>query len=168
MPVGPLVYEGNVPVSFVPADTDWGIADLTAATAAEVGAGTELSSYIPKNGVSFPSNRNMVDTSAIDREANSEYPGSRGGTLQITFKVRNRDGDSAAYDLFKSGKVAGDLVFGFEGSNDTAGDTVDIYRAVGHTPVRNNPAQDEEQRFTVSFGIQDDALGATIAGGGGG
>jgi hypothetical protein len=171
-PVGPLVYEGNIPVTLIPADPDtgWQIANLNAPTVAELATGTtddgvRVDSYIPKNGVTFPSNRNMVDTSAIDREANSEYPGSRGGTLQITFKVRNRDGDSAAYELLKSGKVPVDIVFGFEGSNGTADDLVDIYRAVGHTPVRNNPGPDEEQRFTVSFGIQDDALGVEVVSG---
>lgn len=162
--VGPLVYEGQVPVVFVPATTTWGVANLATPTTAEIGGGTDLASYIPKNGVSFPSNRNMVDTSAIDRELNSEFPGSRGGTLEITFKIRNRDGLSAAYDLFADGKVAGDMIFGFEGSLDTA-DICDTYRVVGHTPVRNNPGPDEEQRFTVMFGVQDDALGGEVDGG---
>lgn len=164
-PVGPLVYEGNVPVTAVPADqSGWGITDLTSPTAVAIGDGVDLASYIPKNGVSFPSNRAMVDTSSIDRTLNSEAPGSRGGTLEITFKVRNRDGDRAAYELFKDGQVPVDLVFGFEGSNSDAGDLVDIYRVVGHTPVRNNPGPDEEQRFTVMFGVQDDALGVEVAG----
>ena len=162
--VGPLVYEGQVPVVFVPATSDWGVANIEAPTSGEIAGGENLASYIPKNGISFPSNRNMVDTSAIDRELNSEFPGSRGGTLEITFKIRNRDGDQDAYDLFRDGKVAGDIIFGFEGSLDT-GDICDVYRVVGHTPVRNNPGPDEEQRFTVMFGVQDDSLGAEVDGG---
>lgn len=158
----PLVYEENLVATFVAAD---GIADITAPTATEIGTGTDLSSYIPKNGITFPSTRNMVDTGSIDRKFNSEYPGSTGGTLQITFKLQNRDGDSAAMDTFAGGEVEGYWVFGYQGSNDTEADEVDVYHVVGHVPVRNNPGPDEEQRFAVSFGVQDDAQGVAVAAG---
>ena len=156
----PLVYEEQLVATFVAAE---GVTDITAPTATEVGAGTDYSSYIPKNGVSFPANRNMVPTGSIDRKFNSEYPGSEGGTLEITFKVQNRDGDSAAWTEFAAGEVEGYWVFGFEGSNATAADEVDVYHVVGHTPVRNNPGPDEEQKFTVMFGVQDWSLGGTVA-----
>ena len=147
----PLSYEEQLVATFVAAE---GIADITAPTATEVGAGTDYSSYIPKNGISFPSQRNMIDTGSIDRKFNSEYPGSEGGTLEITFKVQDFSGGSAALTEFGPGEVEGYWVFGFEGSNATAADVVDVYHVVGHTPVRNNPGPDEEQRFTVMFGVQ--------------
>lgn len=157
---GPLVYEGNVPVTFVPA-----IEDITAPTATEIGGGEEMSSYIPKDGVQFPADRGMVDTGSLDRKFNSQYPGSTGGTLVITFKRQNRDGDSAAWEAFKAGEVAGYLVFGFEGSNDTEDDEVDVYQVVGHEPVRSNPAGDTEQRFVVNFGVQDEAAAVAVVAG---
>lgn len=155
----PLVYEENLVATFVAAD---GIADINAPTATEIAAGTDYSSYIPKNGVTFPSGRNMVDTASIDRKFNSEYPGSKGGTLQIVFKMQNRDGTGAAFTEFAAGEVEGYWVLGFEGSNDTAGDVVDVWHVVGHTPVRNNPGPDEEQRFSVPFGVQDEAQGVDV------
>lgn len=156
----PLVYEGQLVATFVPAD---GIADISAPTATEVGAGTDLTSYIPKNGLSFSSSRNMVPTGSLDSKFNSEYPGSEGGTLEITFKLQDRSGGNVAWTTFAGGEVEGYWVFGFEGSNDTAADEVDVYHVVGHTPVRNNPTADEEQRFTVMFGVQAWAQGAAVA-----
>lgn len=157
----PLVYEGQVPATFAPA-----VADITAPTEAEVAAGKELSCYIPKDGVQFPSNRNMVPTGALCDTFDSEFPGSDGGTLVVTFKRQDRNGDSAAWDAFKAGVVEGYLIFGFEGSNDEAGDEVDVYHVVGHKPVRGNPAANTEQRFSVNFGVQQWALAATVAAGG--
>lgn len=155
---GPLVYEGNVPVSFVPT-----IADITAPTVAEITAGEELSSYIPKDGVQFPANRNMINTGTLDRVFEAEYPGSTGGTLVVTFKRQNRAGLEAAWTEFKDGLAEGYLVFGFEGSNDTAADEVDVYQVVSHVPVRSNPGANTEQRFVVNFGVQDQALAVAVA-----
>lgn len=158
-----LVYEKNVPVAFVPT-----IADITAPTAAEITAGEQLASYIPKDGVQFPGNRNMVPTDALDSDLDSESPGSVGGALVVTFKRQNRDGDEAAWTAFKDSEpaapVTGFLVFGFQGSNDTAADEVDVYQIEAHMPVRSNPAANTEQRFVVNCGVQAMALGAAVAG----
>lgn len=157
---GPLVYEENVPVLYVPA-----IADVTAPTVAELtdSSVVALASYIRKDGVQFPSNRNMVDTGSLDQTFDSEYPGSKGGTLVITFKRKNRAGAEAAWTLFKGGLVDGYLVFGFEGSAVVAADNVDVYQATSHHPVRSNPAANTEQTFMVNFGVQDEALGVDVA-----
>jgi len=164
--VGPLVYEEQVVVTLVPAGATWGITSLTAPDAAEIAAGTDVSSYIPKSGgIGFPSTRNAVDTAAIDRTFNSEHPGSRGGPLTLQFKMRNRNGDTAAWDLMKAGNVPFDAVVGYQGSNATAGDEVDIWRGFAQMPLRNNPGPDEEQRFTVEFRVQEDALARVVAGG---
>lgn len=156
---GPLVYEKNVAVSFVPT-----IASIAAPTAAEVTAGTALQSYIPKDGIQFPSGRNMIDTGSIDSDFDAQYPGSTGGPLVVTFKRQNRDGDEAAWTLFKDNDpvVEGYIVIGFEGSNDTAADEVDVYQVAAHKPLRSNPGANTEQRFVINFGVQDEALGVAV------
>ncbi len=164
MAVGPLVYEGNVEVYFIPENAGWGIADINVPTTTELGGGVPLSSYIPKNGISFNRSQNMIDTSSIDEEDSAEYPGGRSGTPSITFKLQNRDGLKAAYELFRgSNKQAGDLIFAMEGSIAAAA-VVDVYRVVSGSPIRNNPAAGEEQRFSVSFGVQKIAEGVVVAG----
>jgi hypothetical protein len=167
--VGPLVYDGNVPVTFIPADSETGyvIADIQSPTDAELdtdaGDGVALGSYIQATGgINFNRSTDMIDTSALDRENTSEYPGGLSGTPSITFRVQNRDGDKAAWELFKDGKVAGDFVFGYEGSNEESSDEVDVIRAVCSHPVRNNPARGDEQLFTVQLGVQDEAYAVEV------
>ena len=156
----PLVYEGQVPVRFCPS-----VADLSAPTEGEIAAGVELACYIPKDGVQFPSNRNMVPTGALCDTFDSESPGSDGGTLVITFKRKDRSDNEVAWTTFKDGMVDGVLVFGFEGSNTESGDEVDTYEVVSHIPVRGNPAANTEQRFSVNFGVQRWKLAATVTAG---
>ena len=169
---GPLVYDGNVPVTFIPADpaTGYVIEDIQAPTAAELdlvsGDGVALGSYIQATGgIQFNRSTDMIDTSALDRENTSEYPGGLSGTPQVTLRVQNRDGDKAAWELFKDGKVAGDWVFGFEGSNAEEGDEVDVIRAVSGKAVRNNPARGDEQLFTIQLGVQDEAYAVEVVSG---
>ena len=155
----PLVYETNLVVGFVPT-----IADINApSVATDLASLVPLESYVRKDGVSFPSNRNMVDTGSIDNPFDTEYPGSKGGPITITFKRKNAADAEVAWTTFKDGLVDGYLVFGFEGSNDTAADVVDVYQVVSHYPVRSNPSANTEQTFQVTFGVQDEAIGVTVA-----
>lgn len=170
--VGPLVYDGNVTVTFIPADPEegYGIADINAPTDDELrttgpssGDGVVLGSYIQATGgLNLNRTTDMVDTSAIDRRNTSEYPGGLSGTPEMTLRVRNRDGDQDAWELFRDGEVAGDLVIGYQGSNSVEGDEVDIIRCVTSHPVRNNPARGDEQLFTIQLGVQDEAYGVEV------
>lgn len=155
----PLVYDGKLVVGYAPT-----IADPESPSAAtDLASLVDLSSYIRKDGVSFPSNRNMVDTNSIDSTFDTEYPGTKGGAIQVTFKRKNSDGDEVAWTTFKDGLVEGFLVFGFEGSNTAASDVVDEYQIVSHYPVRSNPSANTEQTFVVTFGVQAEYIGVTVA-----
>lgn len=158
----PLIYDEQFRLSAVPAIAS---ADLVPTTT-EVAAGEDLTSYVPKSGgVSLPSDRRMIDTSSIDRLDDSEYPGGTGGTLTLTLKRRNFNGDEAAWALFRDGLVDTHLVMGFEGSNATAADEVDVYKIVSHVPSRANPDGGNEQRFMVNCGVQRVARGVAVAAG---
>lgn len=155
---GPLVYDGQIIATWVPT-----IADIDNPSAVEIAAGQDYTSYLPKDGISFPSTRNMVDTGSLDETFDGQYPGTAGGPLSITFKQQNNAGESAAASEFIGARVEGYWVFGYNGSNDTAADVVDVYQAASHDPVRGNPAANTEQRFTVEFGVQSMRLGVTVA-----
>lgn len=156
----PLVYEENVAVAFVTT-----IADMTAPTTTEIDAGDQLAAYIRKDGVTFPSTRTNVPTASIDTAFDSEYPGSKGGQVSITFKRKDKDSNEAAWTLFKAGLVAGYLVVGFEGSNNTASDVVDVYQVTSHYPIRSNPAPNTEQTFVVNFPVQAEEIGVSVVSG---
>lgn len=155
----PLVYDGKLVVGFVPTIAD----PESPSVATDLASMVDLSTYIRKDGISFPSSRNMVDTNSIDSTFDTEYPGTKGGTLTITFKRKDFNGDEVAWTTFKDGLVEGFLVFGFEGSNDTAADVVDEYKVVSHYPVRSNPSANTEQTFVVNFGVQAEYIGVTVA-----
>jgi hypothetical protein len=158
----PLIYDEQFRLSAVPAIA----AETLIPTATEVAAGTDLTSYVPKSGgITLPAERRMIDTSSIDRLDDSEYPGGTAGTLVLNLKRKNFDGDEAAWTLFKDGLVETYLVMGFEGSNDTAADEVDVYKVVSHIPSRSNPDGGNEQRFSVSCGVQRVARGVAVAAG---
>lgn len=146
----PLIYDEQFRLALVPAVTD-----IENPTAAEMAAGVNYTSYVPRSdGVSLPSDRRMIDTSSIDRLDDSEYPGGTGGTLRLTLKRKNFNGDEAAWTLLKNGLVDTHVVMGFQGSYATAGDEVDVYKVVTHEPARANPDGGNEQRFSVNCGVQ--------------
>lgn len=159
--MAPRVYDENLVATFVAAG---GIADITAPTPTEIGTGDDMSSYIRKNGLSWPNGRGTVDTATIDRKRNTSYPGSESGILEMTFLVENRAGATLPLTTFAGGEIEGYWVFGFEGSNNVASDVVDVWHVVGDNPTRNNPGPDENQQITVRFHVQDAAEAVAVTG----
>lgn len=158
--MAPRVYEENLVATFVAAG---GIANINAPTVAEIGLGTNYSSYIRKNGLTWPSGRGTVPTDTIDRKHNSTYPGSESGTFGLTMLIENRAGATAAWTQFQDGEIEGYWIIGYEGSNGAAADVVDVIHSVNDRPVRNNPGPDENQMFTNQWHIQDAAYGVAVA-----
>lgn len=157
----PRVYDENLVAGWV---ASGGIANISAPSAGtELTAIVDMSSYVRKNGISWPNGRGTVDTATIDRKRNTSYPGSESGILEVTFLVENRAGATVPLDTFAAGEIEGYWVFGFEGSNDTAADEVEVYHVVGDKPTRNNPGPDENQMITVRFHIQDADEEAVVA-----
>lgn len=157
----PRNWEEKLVATFVAAA---GIADITTPTATEIGTGDDMSSYIRKNGITWPSGRGSVDTSTIDRSRNTSYPGSESGILEMTFLEEDRSGGTLPATTFADGEIEGYWVFGFEGSNSVAADEVDVWHVVGDKPTRNNPGPDENQQLTVRFHVQDSAERVAVAG----
>lgn len=156
----PLIYSEQLRVSLVPA-----IADIEAPTAAEITAGVDITSYIPKSGgITLPGDRRMIDTSSIDRLDDSEYPGGTGGTLTLNLKRKNYDGAEVAWTTLKDGLVETHVVLAYEGSM-AATEEVDVYKVVTHVPARANPEGEAEQRFSVNCGVQRVARAVAVAAG---
>lgn len=158
----PRTWDENLVATFVAAG---GIADIAAPTATEIDTGDDMSSYIRKNGISWPNGRGTVDTATIDRKRNTSYPGSESGILEITFLEEDRTGGTLPRTTFAGGEVEGYWVFGFQGSNNTAADEVEVWHVVGDSPTRNNPGPDENQQLTVRFHVQDANEEAVVAAG---
>lgn len=142
------VHEGNTKVAFVTT-----IAAKAAPTVAELGAGTELSSLLTKDGLQVPDTQNMVDSSTLSDTFDAQRVGSWGGSLSLTgFRDDTSDDfwDLAVYGtegyiVVRRG-VAYDTAW-------TAAQKVEVYPVELHEPVPNATAANEEARFTVACAV---------------
>ena len=155
------VHEGNTKVAFVPT-----IASKTAPTVAELGAGTDISTLLTKDGLQTPDSQNMVDSSTLADTFDAQRVGSWGGSITLT---GFRDSVAANDDLW-------DLaVYGTEGFlvvrrglpyDDAwaAAQNVEVYPIEFHEPVMNQTGANEEARFTVACAVTGQpAKRATVA-----
>jgi len=140
-----LVYEQNTKVWFVPT-----IADPAAPSAAVIAAGTNVTPFLTKDGLTTPANQNMVDSASLDERFDAQNVGSFGGAVALTL-FRDDDTDTA-YELFTWG-LTGFLVVGYFGSASVAADIVDVYPVESHEPVMQQTAANEVQRFDVQLAV---------------
>ena len=154
-PVGTRNHEQNTRVVWVPT-----IADTSAPTAAELSAGTDITSYLTKDGLETPADQNMVDNAGLDTNFNAQGVGNYGGG--ITLKCFRTSTD-AAWDLFVYGTegyvvVARDSIGGI-----ASGDDVEVYPAQMHQPVMMNTAENERQKFSAKLAVTSAPVDGTVA-----
>lgn len=130
------------------------IASIAAPTVAEIAAGDDLTTFITKDGLTTPSNQNMVDSATISTRFDAQRVGSYGGPINLTMK---RDDDDAV-DPFEL------LAWGDEGfmvirrlvpyaTSFAAGQRVEVYPVEAHNPIMAGSAANEEQRFSQQFAV---------------
>lgn len=152
------VHEGMTKVSWVST-----IASIAAPTVAELTAGTDITTYITKDGLSVPQSQNMVDNTSLAETFDAQVVGSWGGSLSLTMKRNTTD---TAWNLFDYGDN-GYLVVRRGITHDTAfaaAQKVEVYPAQSHKPVPNNTAANAQATFTVGLAVTaEPELVATVA-----
>ena len=144
------VHEGNTKVAWVTT-----IADIDAPTVAELGAGTELSTLLTKDGLQTPDTQNMVDSSTLADTFDAQVVGSWGGSITLTGFRNSTDADDDLWNLAVYG-TNGYLVIRRGLPYDTAwtaAQKVEVYPAEFHEPVMNQTGANEEARFTVGCAV---------------
>jgi hypothetical protein len=165
--MGDIVIYGQVRVAFVTT-----IAAPAAPTVAELGAGTELGSYIAPGGMEgFEASTEEVDTSALDSTFNTKRPGrtAYSGTALVLKKQTETDTTFAALDAkltdgFLVVRLGVDKATAW-----TAAQVVQVYPvSTGQwtpLPVEANPVY----RYRVPMPVTGEPnLTAVVAAGGGG
>lgn len=153
--------DGMIRVSFVPT-----IANKAAPTTTELNAGTLLTNWITKDGLTVPSNQNMVDNSSLDETFDAQNVGSFGGPINMTMK---RDGVAAsdtAWNLITYGLLGFVVVRrGIASATAwTAGDKAEVYPVQFHEPLPVQTATNEQGRFTAQAAVTSQPnLKATVA-----
>lgn len=141
-------HDGNTKVAYVAT-----IADTSAPTVAELDAGTELSSFIPKDGLTVPAEQNNVPDDALADTFDGQIPGTFGGVISGTMK-RDNDTDTA-WDLIEHGLEGYIVVRRGSASSDAwaESDEVEVYPGAFHEPVMQQTATNVQARFSYSFPV---------------
>jgi hypothetical protein len=153
------VYEAYTRVAWVTT-----ISSIAAPTVAELNAGTNITPFITKDGLTTPANQNMVDNASLAETFDAQLVGSWGGAIQLTM-FRDNSADTA-WNL---------CVYGTNGylvvrrgiaiaTGWTASQNVEVYPSQMHQPVMAATASNEQQRFTVQLAVTAEPnVNATVA-----
>lgn len=147
--MGKFAYDGKTRVAFVTTIA----APISTPSPTEIAAGTDLSPYITKSGLSTPSNQNMVASGALAETFDAEVPGTFGGPIELTM-FRDRPDDDA-WNLFTFG-TEGFIVIRYGVLSETAftaGDDVEVYPIQTHEPIMTPPASNENATFKVMCAV---------------
>lgn len=127
------------------------IANKLAPTVAEIGAGSDLTTFVPVDGVNTGGSSNNASQAMLGDAFVAEEPGTWSRTLEITF-VRDATADTA-WDLFAGAyKTVGHIVLRRVGTGAIAAtDDVEVYEVTTHEPLPMASAENEYSKFSVTF-----------------
>lgn len=136
----------------------------TAMTAAEVNAGTDLSTFV-RNMPDIPRTANLVDVATIDSKFEKRQVGTRGGDT-LTLEILRDDSADTAYTTLTE-DTAGYLILGRKGwttaGTATTGDEIDVFPATIASSADGTPGRNEPDFAVVNMAITDDpSRGQTI------
>lgn len=160
--MGDIVIDGQVRVAFVTT-----IASKAAPTVSEIGAGTELGSFIAPGGMEgFEGSTNEVDTSALDSTFNTKRPG-RTAYSGTSLVLKKQSGTDDAFDALKTKLTDGYLVvrLGVDKATAwTADDDCQVYPVSTGQWSPLPPEADSVYRYRVPVPITSEpSLNAVVA-----
>lgn len=151
------VYEGKNKVYYLPA-----CANTAAPTTVEIAAGTNLTPYITKDGITVPSTQNMVDSATIEDVFDAQQVGSWGGGPLTLTMFRDDDDETDSYDLIEYGLEGFILISRFE--TPIATSKVEVWPVEAHEPTIQQSAANEMQKFTAAFAVTSEpSMRAVVA-----
>jgi hypothetical protein len=141
------------------------ITSKTAPTVAELAAATDISAFVPKDGLKIGSTNNKVKNDDITTAFMSEIPGSYGNALTLT--CFRDDTTDTAWTLFQTRNTVGFLIIRRMIAVTTAvaiGQKVEVYPGATGQPTLHDTAENERVKFGVDIMVSaPPALVATVA-----
>lgn len=140
------------------------IANTAAPTAAELNAGTHITGFLSKDGLTTPADQNNVDVGTLAETFNAQVPGTFGGAIEMT-GLRDNSADTLwnliTYNLARFVVVRRGLP---TATTFAAAQTVEVYPVQFHEPVPDQTGGDEVSRFNISAPVTSQPnLKATVA-----
>lgn len=141
------------------------IASKTAPTVAEIGAGTDISGFVPKDGLNPGMGNTKVKNDDITSAFSPEIPGSWSADLVLT--LFRDDAADTAWTLFQTRNTAGFIIVRRMVLITTAvaiGQKVEVYPVTTMTPELQQTAENERQKFDLPLAVTSEPkLAATVA-----
>lgn len=140
------------------------IANIALPTTTELNAGTNVTNFVTKDGLTVPANQNYVDNSSLAETFDAQVVGSFGGPVQLT-GIRD-----AATDTFWNLVVYGTNTYlvvrrGIATATAYASaQPLEVYPIQWHMALPMQTASNEQGRFTASAAVRSQPnLAAAVA-----
>lgn len=157
----PVVHEGELYVAILPA-----VADISAPTAAEITAGTDLTPALTADGLTPNHTENVVSTDMLTGFIRQSI-GTEGIGFDLTSLYYLDSGtDNEVWDYFDERGKAGFLLVGrvSAGTTPSTSDVVEVYPVESGRRKMMNSGANAHQKFTVKFvGTEDYDDAAVVA-----
>lgn len=141
------VYDGKIKVRWLSAAP----ANPGAPTTTEINAGTDLTPFLPKNGLNPGGTTNRVAEGSLVDTFDAEVMGTY--SKQIAMTLFRNSGADTAYQLFDTYGTTGALVVAPFGI--TAGQPAEVYPDVQAGIAQSQQtAANEKQKFTVDIAVR--------------
>lgn len=143
---------GEIRVWFVPT-----IANTSAPTVAEINAGTDLTPFLRRDGLTTPQAGSTIDSSDASSRFNKTAPGTYGGDpLSIQLKRDSVPGSDTAYAALPRDTAGYVVVRRFGGSAlaPAASQKVEVFTGTVISREMAAIGDNEVQRFTVMFSVE--------------
>jgi hypothetical protein len=125
------------------------VANKAAPTVAEIGAGTDLTPFVPVDGVARDSSQNKASQAMLGGAFVTERVGTWSFSATLTLMRHILAGDDDAWELFDRGTEGFLLISPFGAA--VAGLRVEVIPAEAHQPIMQATAENAYQKFTVAF-----------------
>jgi hypothetical protein len=141
--------DGQIRVSVVAS-----IANIAAPTTAELNAGTLITNFITKDGLTVPADQNYVDNSSLAETYDAQVVGSFGGAITMT-GIRDNATDTF-WDLVVYATNTHLVVRRGTptGTAWGASQKVEVYPIQWHEPLPVQTASNEQGRFTAAAAVR--------------
>lgn len=145
-----LVFDGNTKVFWL----DAAPADPSAPTVAELTAGTDITSYIPKDGFKSGVSNNRVSGGSLDERFTDESMGTWSSQLSIDYYLDKVTADNTAHDTIGVQDAAGAIVVVWDGAGAADGGKAYVWPEVeAGQPVIQDTAENARQKATAEFAV---------------
>lgn len=154
-------FTGEGRLWFVPT-----IANTSAPTTSEINAGTDLTPFLRRDGLTRPEEGNTIDTADASSRFNKNAPGTYGGDpVELRLYRDSVAGSDTAFNALPRDTTGYIVVRDFGGSSTAIASTnkVQVWQGTVISRSRDPIGDNEAQRFTVRFSAEAAPVDGTVA-----